>query len=65
MEQEKKRWRHIGKGTTLHLKIAGLFRDIEDVHKVGRVRGVWRSIAVAHLLAIAMVGSNKKLATER
>jgi hypothetical protein len=40
MEQEKKRWRHIGKGTTLHLKIAGLFRDVEDVHKVGRVRGV-------------------------
>ena len=38
-----------------------LDRDIEDLHKVGRVRGVWLS----HLLAIAMVGSNKKLAAKR
>jgi hypothetical protein len=42
--------------------LCGILGNINEMHKVGGVRGVGRSIGIAHLLAISMIGSDDTFA---
>lgn len=61
-QQKQKCGREIGQDTVLAAKLCGIFGNINEMHKVGCVRGVRRSIGIAHLLAISVIGSDDTFA---
>ena len=63
-EQKKKSGRDIGQDSIFAAEFCGIFGNINEVYEVVRVRGVRRTVRVAHLLAISVIRGDQGLAVE-
>ena len=61
-EEKQERGRDIGQNSVFAAKLCRVLRHINEMHKVGGVRRIWRSVWIAHLLAISVVGRDDALA---
>src|SRR5205814_4545428 len=61
-EEKQERGRDIGQNSVFAAKLCRVLRHINEMHKVGGVRRIWRSVWIAHLLAISVVGRDDAFA---
>src|SRR5206468_7975243 len=54
-EQKQKSRRHIRQNAVFAAELRRIVGNTQEVHKVAGMRGVWRAVRVAHLLAVAVV----------
>ena len=57
--------RDVGEDAAFAAALGGVGGDVDEVDEVGGVRGIWRTVGVPHLLAVAVVGGEEQAAAER
>ena len=60
-EQKQQRRRDVGQDSIFNAKICRVIRDVNEMDQVRGVSGVRRSIGIAHLLAIAVIGRDQSI----
>jgi hypothetical protein len=63
-EQKEKCRSDIRENAVLTAKSRGVFRHVNEVDEICGVRCVWRTVSVAHLLAITVVSRNQTFAVQ-
>ena len=63
-EQKQERWRNIGEDPVPDAELLRVFGDVDAMHKILGVRGVWRAVGIAHLLAISVIGRDDTFTVE-
>lgn len=60
-EQKKKRRSDIGENPIFAAKLGGIAPDVNAMHEICRVRRIRRTVGVAHLFAVPVIGSHDAL----
>ena len=63
-EQEQERRRNISQDAIVAGKVCGVFRNVNDMDKISRMRGVRRTVGVSHQLTVAVVRSDQAFSIE-
>src|SRR5436190_18714351 len=63
-QQKQKSWCHIGQNPVFAPEPCSIIGHVNEMHKIACVRSIRRTITVAHLLAIAVVGGHDGFAVK-
>src|ERR1700730_10286497 len=64
-KKKQKCRRDVGEDSILAAEFRGVLCDVDEMHKIGRVRSIWRAVRVTHLLAISVIGRDETFSVDR